>query len=70
MLPIPKGLELTYQPVGALKANSHNSRTHSKPQIRQIADSVKAFGFTNPVLLDEGNTIVAGHGRVSSISRK
>lgn len=66
MLPTPKGLELTYQPVGALKANPHNSRTHTKRQIRQIADSVKAFGFTNPVLLDESNTIVAGHGRVSA----
>jgi DNA modification methylase len=62
----PKGLELTYHPVGALKANPHNSRTHSKRQVRQIADSMKAFGFTNPVLLDEGNTIVAGHGRVSA----
>ena len=59
-------LAVTYQPVGALKANPHNSRTHTKRQIRQIADSVKAFGFTNPVLLDQGNTIVAGHGRVSA----
>jgi DNA modification methylase len=66
MLPTPKGLELTYQPVGALKANPHNSRTHSKRQVRQIADSMKAFGFTNPILLDERNTIIAGHGRVSA----
>jgi DNA modification methylase len=62
----PPRLVITYQPVGALKTNPHNSRTHSKRQIRQIADSVQAFGFTNPVLLDEGNTIVAGHGRVSA----
>jgi len=66
MLPIPKGLELTYQPVGALKSNPHNSRTHTKRQVRQIADSMKAFGFTNPILLDESNTIVAGHGRVEA----
>ena len=59
-------LAISYQPVGVLKTNPHNSRTHSKRQIRQIADSVQAFGFTNPVLLDEGNTIVAGHGRVSA----
>jgi DNA modification methylase len=66
MLPNRKGLELTYQPIGALKSNPHNSRTHTKRQIRQIADSVKAFGFTNPILLDERNTIIAGHGRVSA----
>jgi DNA modification methylase len=59
-------LAVTYQPVGALKANPHNSRTHTKRQIRQIADSMKAFGFTNPILLDERNTIIAGHGRVSA----
>ena len=59
-------LAITYQPIGTLKTNPHNSRTHSKRQIRQIADSVQAFGFTNPVLLDEGNTIIAGHGRVSA----
>jgi DNA modification methylase len=57
-------LEITYRPVGTLKHNPHNSRTHSKRQIRQIAESIKSFGFTNPVLLDEANTIIAGHGRV------
>jgi ParB-like chromosome segregation protein Spo0J len=59
-------LAVTYQPIGALKSNPRNSRTHSKRQIRQIAESMKAFGFTNPVLLDESNTIVAGHGRVEA----
>ena len=59
-------LTITYQPVGTLKHNSHNSRTHSKRQIRQIADSIKAFGFTNPILVDDANTIIAGHGRVSA----
>jgi DNA modification methylase len=57
-------LTVTYQPVGILKDNPHNSRIHAKRQIRQIADSVKAFGFTNPILLDKTNTIIAGHGRV------
>jgi len=41
-----------------------NARTHSKHQIRQIAESIKEFGFTNPVLVDRNNTIIAGHGRV------
>lgn len=41
-----------------------NSRTHNEAQIAQIAASIKEFGFTNPVLIDEGNTIIAGEGRV------
>jgi DNA modification methylase len=43
-----------------------NARTHSKKQIRQIADSIKTFGFTSPVLIDETNTILAGHGRMEA----
>jgi len=43
-----------------------NARTHSKKQIRQIADSIARFGFTNPVLIDNDNTIIAGHGRVEA----
>ncbi|WP_432449220.1 ParB/Srx family N-terminal domain-containing protein [Aliiroseovarius marinus] len=41
-----------------------NARTHSKKQVRQIANSIETFGFTNPVLIDERRTILAGHGRV------
>jgi DNA modification methylase len=58
-------LRVVYLRISELKNNSRNSRTHSKRQIRQIAESIKAFGFTNPVLVDGDNTIVAGHGRVS-----
>jgi len=43
---------------------ARNSRTHSEQQIAQIAASIKEFGFTNPVLVDDNNGIVAGHGRV------
>ena len=43
-----------------------NARTHSRKQIRQIADSIKAFGFTNPVLIDDSRMILAGHGRVEA----
>ena len=42
----------------------NNSRTHSEEQISQIASSIKEFGFTNPVLVDNQNGIIAGHGRV------
>ena len=43
---------------------SRNSRTHSSDQIAQIVNSIKEFGFTNPVLIDENGGIIAGHGRV------
>jgi DNA modification methylase len=41
-----------------------NSRTHSDEQVAQIAASIKEFGFNNPVLIDKGDVIIAGHGRV------
>jgi DNA modification methylase len=52
--------------VSSLKPWAKNARTHSKKQIRQIADSIVAFGFINPVLIDRDNTILAGHGRVEA----
>ena len=59
-------LSVVYQPLEALKAYSKNARTHSKDQIRQIAESIKSFGFTTPILIDGSNTIIAGHGRVAA----
>ncbi len=47
-----------------LRPWAKNARTHSKKQIRQIAASIRTFGFTNPVLIDQAGTILAGHGRV------
>ena len=41
-----------------------NSRTHSESQVKQIAASIREFGFTNPILIDEKGTIIAGHGRL------
>jgi hypothetical protein len=49
--------------VDAIKPNARNARTHSKKQIRQIADSITAFGFLVPILIDQGGLIIAGHGR-------
>lgn len=49
-----------------LKPYPKNARTHSPKQIRQIAKSIKTFGFTNPVLIDKDNCILAGHGRVEA----
>lgn len=47
-----------------LLSYARNSRTHSEAQVDQIAASIKEFGFTNPVLIDNENQIIAGHGRV------
>jgi len=57
-------LSIEYRPITALAPYARNARTHSKHQVRQIADSIRAFGFTNPILIDNKNTIIAGHGRV------
>jgi ParB-like chromosome segregation protein Spo0J len=53
-------------PVAGLRPHPGNARTHSKKQIRQIADSIRQFGFTNPVLIGEDGSIIAGHGRVEA----
>jgi len=52
--------------IDALKPYHRNARTHSKKQIRQIADSITRFGFTNPVLVSDDGDIIAGHGRVEA----
>lgn len=59
----PPQLRVVNQPIANLHAYRGNARIHSKRQIRQIADSIAAFGFTNPILVDRHNTIIAGHGR-------
>ena len=59
-------LNVQLRPIASLKPNPRNARTHSKKQIRQIADSIRVFGFTNPVLIDQDGAILAGHGRVAA----
>ena len=59
-------LAIINHPVEDLIPYPYNARIHSKRQIRQIASSVQSFGFTNPVLIANDNTIVAGHGRVEA----
>jgi DNA modification methylase len=62
----PKDLAVVYRATSELKPYTRNARSHSKRQVRQIAESIKAFGFTNPVLIDKTDTIIAGHGRVAA----
>ena len=51
-------------PLDRLIPYARNARTHSEEQVAQIAASIREFGFTNPVLIDEAGGIIAGHGRV------
>jgi DNA modification methylase len=53
-------------PINQLRPWPRNARIHSRKQIRQIAESIRRFGFTNPVLIDGENRILAGHGRVEA----
>ena len=55
--------EFKIKKLSDLSGYDSNSRTHSEEQIQQIAKSIKTFGFTNPILIDENNGIIAGHGR-------
>jgi DNA modification methylase len=55
--------DITLLPVGNLRLNTRNARTHPKRQIKQISDSIRRFGWTYPILADENGMILAGHGR-------
>ncbi len=59
-------IEMFSVAIARLKPWKQNARQHSKKQISQIAESIGAFGFTNPVLIDEDEQILAGHGRVAA----
>lgn len=59
-----KDLNIEYISTDVLKPYVNNSRTHSDEQIDQICESIEEFGFTNPILIDENNGIIAGHGRL------
>ena len=59
-------IEIIQGPTVSLRPYDRNARTHSLKQIAQIAASIKAFGFNNPVLIDKDGGIIAGHGRVEA----
>lgn len=64
MIDVPSFPQIEMMPVGSLRPYTRNARTHSKRQVQQIAESIRRFGFTNPVLISDDGEIVAGHGRV------
>ena len=57
-------MEIIYKKVQDLIPYVNNSRTHSEEQVNQIVASINEFGFTNPLLIDEKDSIIAGHGRL------
>ena len=59
-----KKLKITTRDINSLKPYTNNARSHSDKQISQIATSIKTFGFNNPILLDDQDGIIAGHGRL------
>ena len=62
-------LKVEYRNIKELIPYCNNSRTHSDEQVLQIASSIKEFGFTNPVLIDDQGGIIAGHGRIMAAQK-
>jgi DNA modification methylase len=62
-------LEVQYRPASSLIPYARNARTHSEAQVAQIAASIREFGWTNPILVDGDNGIIAGHGRLLAARR-
>ena len=65
----PKTHKIIYEKIKDLIPNKNNARTHSDEQIEQIAESIKEFGFINPVLTDGNKGVIAGHGRILGAER-
>lgn len=61
--------QVEYQKTRSLKPHHNNVRNHSREQIRRLAQSIKQFGFTSPVLVDENNVTLAGHARVLAANK-
>ena len=56
-------LQIVYRGIDGLEPDPTNPRRHSKKQVRQIADSIRVFGFNVPILIDRHGNVIAGHGR-------
>lgn len=61
-----EALTVEYWPLEKLIPNPRNARTHSDGQIAEIAGSIRAFGFSNPIQVSEGGDVIAGHGRLAA----
>jgi ParB family transcriptional regulator, chromosome partitioning protein len=61
-----ESLKIQYLSIDELVPYATNPRTHSEEQISQIAASIREFGFTNPILIDANQGVIAGHGRLAA----
>jgi DNA modification methylase len=59
-------LHITYRNIDELRPHPRNARKHSKAQVRSLAHGIQAFGWTNPILIDESDTVLAGHCRLQA----
>src|SRR6187397_1595024 len=59
-------LRLEFWPLDRLVPSPRNARTHSNAQVAEIAGSIRAFGFTNPILIGDEGDVIAGHGRLAA----
>lgn len=59
-------LTIEYLKISELLTYDRNARTHGEDQIQQLVNSIREYGFTNPVLIDENNVLIAGHGRTEA----
>ena len=66
-IPLP---QIEMRPLSALKLNPRNARTHSKRQVKQVAASIRAFGFTNPILVDADGFVLAGECRAKAAKQE
>lgn len=66
MTSTPTARRIEMWPVTRLVPYERNARTHSPEQVAQIAASIREFGFTNPILVDSSDGIIAGHGRLAA----
>lgn len=57
-------MNIVYKNIKELKPYKKNAKKHPKEQVERIANSIKEFGFTQPVIIDKNNCVVAGHGRI------
>jgi len=62
-------MKIEYKEIDEIVPYKNNTRTHSDEQVDQIIKSIKEFGFTNPILIDENDTIIAGHGRYAAAKK-
>ena len=64
-----QNLEVAYIATTDVIPYANNPRTHSDQQVAQVAASIQEFGFNNPILIDEHNSIIAGHGRLAAAQK-